>query len=297
MKTKFARHSSDLEHGSLVDVRRRTIIKVLAGTGLVLGSGIAGKLAFAANRPKPGIQLYTVRSLMQQDVHSTLALLASFGYQEVEFAGLFDQPAQKVAKWLAELGLAAPAGHAMLQPMLTDTMRVLDDAVRLGHRYLVMPYLFEHERSDGLRSYQMLAEQLNFLGERCQAAGIQLAYHNHDFEFAAIRHTTPYEVLLSQTDKQLLKMEIDLYWAARMRVDVPVLFNRYPGRFPLWHMKDMAADGDFADLGNGTIDFGPVVAAAGIAGLQHAFVERDNTDILPITLQQGIRGFKELFNQ
>ncbi|MCH8538085.1 MAG: sugar phosphate isomerase/epimerase [Alkalimonas sp.] len=232
---------------------------------------------------------------MQQDLRATLKLVANLGYKELEFAGLFGQPATVVAKWLAEYGLSAPAGHVLLKPMLEDTNRVLDDAQALGHRYLVMPFLFEHERDDGLRSYQKLSEQLNQLGERFQAAGIQLAYHNHDFEFATIDNNTPYEVLLTQTDARLVKMEIDLYWAAKMEVDVPALFKRYPGRFPLWHMKDKAADGDFADLGKGTLDFGPVVAAASIAGLQHAFVERDNTDDIDATLKQGIAGFKQIF--
>lgn len=277
------------------DLARRRFLKLLAGTGLVLSSGLASKLAFAANGPKPGIQLFTVRDLMQKDLRGTLQLLAGLGYQELEFAGLFEQPATVVATWLAEFGLTAPAGHVLLQPLREETNRVLDEAQALGHRYLVMPYLFEHERDDGLRSYQQLSEQLNRLGERCQAAGLELAYHNHDFEFAQIDNSSPYEVLLTQTDAKLVKMEIDLYWAAKMQVDVPALFKRYPGRFPLWHMKDMATDGKFADLGQGIIDFAPVVAAAGIAGLQHAFVERDMTDDLDTTLKQGLSGFKQIF--
>jgi len=277
------------------DLARRRFLKLLAGTGLVLSSGIASKFAFAASGPKPGIQLYTARDLMQQDVRSTLQLLAKLGYQELEFAGLYENSAAVVAKWMAELGLSAPAGHVLLKPLLDETNKFLDDAQTLGHRYLVMPYLLEHERSDGLNSYQKIAEQLNVIGERCQAAGVTLAYHNHDFEFANIDNSTPYDVLLTQTDAQLVKMEIDLYWAAKMQVDVLALFKQSPGRFPLWHMKDMAADGNFADLGQGTIDFAPVVAAAGLAGLQHAFVERDMTDDLNTTLKQGISGFKQIF--
>jgi len=278
-----------------VDYRRRNVLKLLAGSPLLLSALCGSTLAFAAGGIKPAIQLYTVRQLMQQDIAATLRLLAGLGYQQVEFAGLFDHAATAVATWLAEYGLSAPAGHVMLQPMLTDTNRVLDEALALGHRYLVMPYLFDHERNDGLRSYQQLAQQLNRIGERCQAVGLQLAYHNHDFEFAVINNTAPYEILLTQTDAKLVKMEIDLYWAAKMQVDVPALFSRYPGRFPLWHVKDMAADGSFADLGTGNIDFTAVVNAAGVAGLQHAFVERDTTDNLDLTLQQGIRAFKQIF--
>ncbi|MCC5825815.1 sugar phosphate isomerase/epimerase [Alkalimonas sp.] len=288
-------HHENRMNSTAQDRERRRFVKILAGAGLVLGTGIASPLSYATSGPQPGLQLFTVRDLMQQDLGATLKLVANLGYKELEFAGLFGQPATVVATWLAEFGLSAPAGHVLLKPMLEDTNRVLDDAQALGHRYVVMPFLFEHERDDGLCSYQKLAEQLNQLGERFQAAGIQLAYHNHDFEFATIDNKTPYEVLLTQTDATLVKMEMDLYWAAKMKVDVPALFKRYPGRFPLWHMKDMATDGNFADLGKGTIDFGPVVAAAAIAGLQHAFVERDSTDDVNATLKQGIAGFQQIF--
>ncbi|GGW55465.1 sugar phosphate isomerase/epimerase family protein [Alishewanella tabrizica] len=274
---------------------RRQFMKLILGTSVLMGTGIFQQLAFANTRANIGIQLYTVRDLMQQDVPTTLQLLASLGYQEVEFAGLYEHSAAQVARWLTEFGLTAPAGHAMLKPLTEDTTRVLDEALALGHRYVVMPYLFDHERSEGLRSYQQLAEQLNKVGERCQAVGLQLAYHNHDFEFVQMAQSSPYEVLLTQTDANLVKMEMDLYWAAKMQVDVPALFKRYPGRFPLWHMKDMATDGSFADLGQGIIDFAPAVASAEIAGLQHAFVERDVTADLSRTLQQGVTGFKHIF--
>lgn len=276
-------------------IARRHFLKLLVGTGLVLSSGIASKLAFAAKGQRPGIQLYTARDLMQQDVRSTLQLLAKLGYQELEFAGLYGNTAAVVAKWMTELGLSAPAGHVLLKPLFAETNKFLDEAQTLGHRYLVMPYLLDHERNEGVSSYQKIAEQLNLIGERCQAAGVTLAYHNHDFEFISIDDTVPYDVLLTQTDERLVKMEIDLYWAAKVQVDVLALFKRYPGRFPLWHMKDMAADGNFADLGQGTIDFAPIVAAAGMAGLQHAFVERDMTDDLDQTLKQSITGFKQIF--
>jgi len=278
------------------DAARRTFIKQLVAAGLVIGSGALSSLAFAATQPRLGIQLYTVRDLLQQDVRATLQLLAELGYQELEFAGLYDKTPTAVATWLKELGLTAPAGHVLLKPMLEDTHRVIDEALTLGHRYLVMPYLFEHERNNGLQSYQQLAEQLNRIGEQCQKSGISLAYHNHDFEFAAEEGTKPYDVLLTQTDAKLVKMEIDLYWAAKMNIDVTALFRRYPGRFPLWHMKDMNAEGGFADLGQGIIDFSPVVQAAELAGLQHAFVERDVSDNIPQTLNYGVRGFNQIFS-
>lgn len=285
---------------SRLNNRRRHFLKLLAGSGLLLSPLLSSTLAFANSgiQPgiQPGIQLYTVRSLLQQDVKGTLQLLAGLGYKQLEFAGLFGRPPAQVASWLTELGLSAPAGHVMLQPLLHDTNRVLDDALTLGHRYLVMPYLTETERSNGLAGYQKLAQQLNKVGDRCQVAGITLAYHNHDFEFALIDHTRPYDILLSQTEAKLVKMEIDFYWAAKMQVDVAALFQRYPGRFPLWHLKDMAADGNFADLGKGGIDFAAARASAPLAGLQHAFVERDTTDNLAATLEQGIQGFHQIFS-
>ncbi|MEN3159987.1 sugar phosphate isomerase/epimerase [Alkalimonas sp. NCh-2] len=273
---------------------RRHFLKLVAGSGLIVSTTMLPGLAFAGQRFRPGLQLYTVRELMQQDARSTLQLIANLGYQEVEFAGLFDHPASTLATWLTDFKLRAPAGHTQLQPLLSSPSKILEEALTLGHSYVVLAYLHDHERADGLSSYLSLAEQLNRIGEQFQAAGVQLAYHNHDFEFVPTNGTTPYEVLLQQTSADSLKMELDIYWAAKMQVDMPSLFRQHPGRFPLWHLKDMAADGGFADLGQGIIDFAPIAAQSSLAGLQHAFVERDHTDDLQTTLEQGLKGFHKI---
>ncbi|MDP4529305.1 sugar phosphate isomerase/epimerase [Alkalimonas delamerensis] len=273
---------------------RRHFLKVLAGSGLIVSTTMLPGLALAGQRFRPGLQLFTVRELMQQDARSTLQLVANLGYKELEFAGLFGHPASIVANWLADLGLNAPAGHTLLQPLLDAPTKVLEEALTLGHRYVVLAYLHEPERANGIASYLHLAEQLNHIGEQFQAAGVQLAYHNHDFEFVPTDGTTPYEVLLRHTNANTLKMELDIYWAAKMQVDIPQLFQQDPGRFPLWHLKDMAADGGFADLGQGIIDFAPIAEKAALAGLQYAFVEKDYTDELERTLIQGMKGFTKM---
>lgn len=275
-------------------VARRHFLKLVAGSGLIVSTAMLPGLALAGQRFRPGLQLFTVRELMQQDVRSTLQLIANLGYQEVEFAGLFDHPASTLATWLTDFKLRAPAGHTLLQPLLSSPGKVLEEALTLGHHYVVLAYLHDHERADGLSSYLLLAEQLNRIGEQFQAAGVQLAYHNHDFEFVPSNGTTPYEVLLQQTNAHFLRMELDIYWAAKMQVDMPSLFTQHPGRFPLWHLKDMATDGGFADLGQGIIDFAPIAAQSSLAGLQHAFVERDHTNDLPSTLEQGLEGFSQI---
>ena len=144
---------------------------------------------------------------------------------------------------------------------------------------MVCAYLSEAERGN-LDHYKYVAEQLNKAGERCQKAGLQLCYHNHDFEFQGPAGSQlPYDLLLTSTDKKLVKMELDLYWITKAGQDPLALFKQHPGRFPLWHVKDMAKtpQKSFTEVGNGSIDFKKIFARADEAGLQYFFVEQDST--------------------
>ena len=121
--------------------------------------------------------------------------------------------------------------------MLHGWDKAVDDAAAAGIKYMVCAYLSTDERGD-LDHYKKVADELNTAGERCKKAGIQLCYHNHDFEFIKQGDQFPYEILLS-TDKDLVKMEMDIYWITKAGQDPIALFNQHPGRFPLWHVKDM----------------------------------------------------------
>ncbi|GAB3845877.1 sugar phosphate isomerase/epimerase [Hymenobacter terrigena] len=246
------------------------------------------------NKKYIGLQLYTVRDAMAKDPAGTLAQLAKMGYNSLEGATytgtqkFYGMTPQAFAALLKQNGLIMPSSHYRLGEeqmngapamgtMLHEWDRAVDDAAAVGVKYMVCAYLSEAERGN-LDHYKYIADQLHKAGERCQKAGIQLCYHNHDFEFVPQNGKLPYDLLLA-TDPKLVKMELDLYWATKAGHDPLTLFKQHPGRFPLWHVKDMdkAAPHSFTEVGNGSIDFKKIFAHANEAGLQYFFVEQDIT--------------------
>src|SRR5213083_2954245 len=192
-----------------------------------------------------GLQLYTVRHAMEKDVEGTIARVAATGYREVEFAGYFGKSARDVRALLDKNGLSSPSSHISLAP---DQWRAaLDAAPVIGHRYLVLAWL-------------------------------QFAYHNHDFEFAPLDGKLPYDVLLAETDPTLVQLEVDLYWITKGGQDPLAYFARWPGRFPMVHVKDSAGPPDhrMMAVGAGKIDFQKIFAQSDQAGIKHYFVEHDD---------------------
>ena len=224
-----------------------------------------------------GVQLYTLRSLLADDVEGTLERVATMGYRTVEFAGYYDRSPDDLNALLSRLKLTAPAAHLMPADIRERSGKMLDMADAMGHDYLVCAYLTEDDRAS-LDDYRAIADLLNTFGQRCADRGIQLAYHNHAFEFERMGNQVPYHLLLEETSADLVQMEMDLYWVHKAEKDPFVYFAQYPGRFPLWHVKDMSANGEIVPVGTGTIDFAGLFARAKQAGLQHAFVEHDNPD-------------------
>ncbi len=221
-----------------------------------------------------GVQLYTVRELMRQDVERTLAAVAEIGYREVEFAGYFNVPPSRLRKILDANDLSAPAAHVGLTQLGSGWDGVLDAAGELGHRYVVTPWLPEDQRTDA--GYRRLAELCNRAGEAARERGITFAYHNHDFEFTPLGDVAPFDLLLAETDPRLVAFEMDLFWITKGGQDPLAYFERHPGRFPLVHVKDMAEDGSMVDVGQGRIDFARIFSRAPQAGIRHYFVEHDN---------------------
>ncbi len=258
-----------------------------------------------------GLQLYTVRDAMQKDPAATLARVAEIGYTSVEGAtytgteSFYGLSPENFAQLLKDKGLVMPSSHYRLGletqngsevkgTILHDWDRAVEDAAKVGIQYMVCAYLSEAERGD-IDQYKKLAEQLNTAGAICKKSGIQLCYHNHDFEFVAQNSTLPYEVLLNDTDKDLVKMELDLYWVTKAGRDPFDLFNKYPGRFPLWHVKDMdkTSEKSFTEVGNGSIDFKKIFTQADKAGMKYFFVEQDKTPGDPFTsITQSINYIK-----
>jgi sugar phosphate isomerase/epimerase len=287
---------------------RRAFVKSAA---LLSAGALVSPTLLAAPKQYIGLQLYTVREAMQQDPTGTLAKVAKMGYNSVEGASytgsqkFYGMTPAEFANVLKQNGLIMPSSHYRLgeeqdkgQPVQGTILhgwdQAVDDAARVGVKYMVCAYLAESERGD-LDRYKKIAEQLNKAGERCKKAGMQLCYHNHDFEFQAQNGQLPYDLLLTGTDKNLLKMELDLYWATKAGQDPVALFKKHPGRFPLWHVKDMdkTAARNFTEVGNGSIDFKRIFAQANLAGMKYFFVEQDQTPGSPFdSIQQSIAYLK-----
>jgi sugar phosphate isomerase/epimerase len=222
-----------------------------------------------------GLQLYTVRHQMEKDVEGTIARVAATGYREVEFAGYFGKPPRDVRAMLDHHGLSSPSSHISLAP--EQWHAALDAAPVVGHRYLVLAWIPVEERHT-LDDYKRWAERLNRAGTEAKAAGLQFAYHNHDFEFVPLDGKLPYDVLLAESDPKLVQLEMDLYWIVKGGQDPLAYFARWPGRFPMVHVKDSAGPPDhkMTAVGAGKIDFKKIFGQSDQAGIHHYFVEHDD---------------------
>ncbi|MDB5153055.1 MAG: sugar phosphate isomerase/epimerase [Mucilaginibacter sp.] len=264
---------------------RRSFLK----TSAMLSAGLlVSPQLFAYDKKYIGLQLYTVRNAMGKDAAGTLAKVAQIGYNSVEggygdgkFYGLDGKAFGAILK---QNNLIMPSCHYQLGEasaaakgtILNGWDKAVDDAAAIGLKYMVCAWLAPSERGS-LDHYKKLAEDFNKAGEACKRAGIQFCYHNHDFEFIQENGKYPYETLLDNSDKDLVKMEIDLYWLTKAKQDPIALIEKHPGRFPLWHVKDMdnTPKQMFTEVGNGVIDFKKIFAHSNKAGLKYFFVEQD----------------------
>jgi sugar phosphate isomerase/epimerase len=282
---------------------RRSFLKAssIYSAGILAAPGLSSFVKPDRDTKALGLQLYTVRDAMAKDPTGTLAKVAQIGYNSLEGATytgtekFYGMDPQTFAGVLKNNGLIMRSCHyrygedAGGAPALTngvfngtilhDWDKTVADAHALGIKYMVCAWLSEKERL-GLDHYKKMAADFNVAGEKCKAAGIQFCYHNHDFEFdPKYGATLPYQVLLENTDPKLVKFELDLFWATKAGHDPVTIFQNHPGRFPLWHLKDVAktAPYDTAAVGTGSIDFKKIFLSAKTAGLQYWFVEQDRT--------------------
>jgi sugar phosphate isomerase/epimerase len=237
-----------------------------------------------------GVQLYTVRDAMAKDPTTALERISRMGYTEVEHFGyngsFFGMKPDAFKSILAKLSLDAPSGHYLYGnfgnrknkgTILYGWEQAIEDAHAIGQKYMALAYLMPEERT-ALDDYKKIAADLNKAGEACKKAGIQLCYHNHDFELLPLEGVVPMQVLTRETEKDLVKLELDLYWAVKAGVDPVAFFNAHPGRVVLWHVKDMdkTPSKNFTEVGNGIIDFNKIFKAAKKSGMKHFFVEQDS---------------------
>jgi sugar phosphate isomerase/epimerase len=242
----------------------------------IASSRAGGRPAAVAGRLTPiGVQLYTVRSLLQGDFEGTLAELAAIGFREVEFAGYYGRAPRAVRAALEGAGLVAPSAHVSIEAVRDDLPRVLEAAHAVGHRHIVVAWLPEAQRT--LDGYRAAVDLFNRVGERAVAAGIRFAYHNHAFEFARLDGRMPYDVLLERCDPRYVAFEMDLYWITKGGQDPLAYFARWPGRFPMVHVKDSTGPPDhrMVDVGAGRIPWKAIFARREQAGIRHYFVEHD----------------------
>ncbi len=223
-----------------------------------------------------GVQLYTVRDRMAEDVPGTLRAVAEMGYGEVEFAGLFDYSPREMRALLDDLGLRAASSHHGIGEIRGDWESVLDGAETLGQSQVVLPSLpAEARTAEGLRA---LAEEMNRAGEAARARGLAFGFHNHDFEVTPLESVDvrPLNILLAATDEELVSFQLDLFWAVHGGTDPLDWFRGSPGRFHSVHVKDRTASGEMVAVGQGVLDFARLLTVGQeVGGVRHAFVEHD----------------------
>jgi len=233
------------------------------------------------------VQLYTVRDAVSKNLEGTLERLAGLGYKNIELYGyngtFFGKTVSEFKTILGNTGIKVLSSHhttgiAMKgKGTLSDGWdKAIEDVHAIGAEYMVCAFLFPNERTPEI--YKSLPAMFEKAATATNAAGIQFAYHNHDFEFEKLDDTLVYDFLLKNTPGDLVKMEMDLYWISKAGQDPVAYFEKYPGRFAMWHVKDMEAGTKaITEVGNGTIDFDRIFKARKKAGLKYWFVEQDTS--------------------
>jgi sugar phosphate isomerase/epimerase len=273
---------------------RRTFIKT-SGT-LALGALALPYVSPAAKVQHIGIQLYTVRQAMLADARGTLARLAKLGYQELESArsqkghyyGLNAKEMKQVTK---DLGMNLRSGHVHIDK---DWQKTVDEAAESGQQYLICSSL--PSTGQTISNYQRVAETFNKSAEACQKANLIFGYHNHEYEFAKDKGKVLYDVLLEESDPNLVKMELDLGWVIVTGNDPVHYFEKHPNRFPLWHLKDMKKDKEEStEFGKGRINIKQMFQNAGKSGMKYFFVEQEEYAGDPMeSVQHNIEYLKKL---
>lgn len=278
---------------------RRNFLKLSAtgALGAIAFSQYGFKAASAAVDPKTfgiGLQLYTIRDAMAKDVPGSLKKISDIGIKYLELAGYANGkfygfgPAE-FKKMVSDLGMAVISSHTQVEALgvtLDNAKKMAEDHAKIGVKYCVQPWVVEEARTT-LDSYKKMAANWNKVGGIMKEHKIQFGYHNHNFEFDTVEGKIPYyDVFMVELDKDLVTMELDLFWATKAGQNPVEMFKKYPGRFQLFHMKDMftkeapfykPTTNDFAPVGAGVINFKEILAAKKIAGMKYMFVEQDST--------------------
>lgn len=255
-------------------MNRRNFLATTAAFGAASMFGMMP--AHAAKIGKPGIQQYSIRRMMRENMEASFAKMAEIGYKEVELYNLMGKSAADVKKILDDNGLTSPSMHVDIDQLRGDNLKQeIENAAVLGHKYITLAWLGEENRKS-MDQYKGHAELFQKVGEECNKVGVRFAYHNHEFEFIEFDGVKPYDMLLEQLSDDIMLMEMDLHWIIAAGEDPFKYFTKYPGRFPMCHIKDRTNSGEMVNVGKGDIDFNAILAKSSQAGLKHFFVEHDN---------------------
>lgn len=241
----------------------------------------------SAKNSKYGVQLYSFRDGMLKNPKKTLEMIASLGFKEIESAGsnkgyYYGLSPAEMAKTCQALGMSLTSGHVHLDDKFEKTMA---DAVASGQEYLICSSLPTEGQT--IDNYKKVAEQFNKAGEACRQHGLKFGYHNHEYEFETENGEVLYDVLMDNTEKELVHMELDLGWVVVAGKEPLHYFKKYPGRFPLWHLKDMDMhEKESTEFGKGVLDVPLMLELKELSGVQHIYIEQEEYASSPFESMQ-----------
>jgi sugar phosphate isomerase/epimerase len=273
---------------------RREFLKVSAA-GTIGALILAQYSCKSGEKPGIGLQLYTIRDAMATDVAGSLKKVADAGYKYIELAGYADgkfynmEPVE-FRKLVNSLGMEILSSHTQVEAQgitLDNAKKMAEDHAKLGVKYCVQPWVVEEARTSVV-SYQKMVADWNKVGSIMKEHGIMFGYHNHNFEFDTVEGKIPYfDIFLAELDKDLVTMELDIFWVSKAGQNPVEIIKKYPGRFQIFHMKDMYTNEapfftttgvkDFAPVGEGIINFKDIMAVKDIAGMKYMIVEQDQS--------------------
>lgn len=269
-----------------MDRRKFIQTSAVATAGLLT---VPSFLAEAKGKKAIGLQLYTLRDVIMSDVKGTLKSVAAWGYNEVETYGygngkLFGMPVAEFSAFMKGIGVKVVSGHYGIDLATGSTWeQACADAKMMGQKYVVVPWM-DQKFYSSLDVLKKTCDSLNKAGEVAKKYGLQMGYHNHAFEFEKVEGNVIFDTMLQQLDPKLVGWEMDIYWVVRAGQDPVKYFEKFPGRFQLWHVKDMdKSDAERnADVGTGKIDFKNLFTKANQSGMKNFFVEQETYPANPM---------------
>ena len=246
-------------------------------TGFLLSSFGSKAMANPSDIKKEvGIQLWTLRDNIANDLNGTIEALSKIGYTSIEAFGFdgnfYGKTAKEFSTFCQNLGIRIHSTHTGITA--GNASLYSEKAVEAGLEFLILPSLMGRP-GDTIDDYKRLGDEMNQIGECCNKQGIRFGYHNHGFEFKAKDGVLPYDILLKETDPALVSFKLDIYWMKKAGQDPLHYFKEHPDRFHTWHVKDMGNDGESCIVGNGNINFKKLMHHAKKAGLDRIFVEQE----------------------